>query len=189
MKMKKLMSRVAQSTVVGATLLMLGTPAHAEYPTIVTKDTLLDRVQIEDLLQNFMWIIEAPGGAEGILDLFSEDGALVMNGLGLKGKSSIRDFIKKQAAGGPPPIKGAFHLILNNYKIVINGNTATNVGIWTGVLSENPKTPPKVMEQGRYNDEFVKIDGRWYFKKREVTSDSGTPPPPPPPAGNKAEKK
>jgi hypothetical protein len=31
------------------------------------------------------------------------------------------------------------------------------------------------MEQGREYDELVKIDGRWFIKKRYISADSGMP--------------
>jgi hypothetical protein len=34
---------------------------------------------------------------------------------------------------------------------------------------------PQILEQGREHDELVKRDGRWYFKRRVITSDGGLP--------------
>lgn len=174
-------ARTAAIPAVACLTLLAATPSQAAYPQVVTQATVLDRLQIEDLLQHFMWALESPDISGGLVDLFTDDAVLQLNDQVTQGKQAMRDMIKKQGEN-PPPFKGKFHLILNNYKIVIHGNTATNEALWTGVLSENPHTPPKLMEQGRYTDELVKVKGQWLFKKRVVTSDGGMPPPPPPPA-------
>lgn len=161
--------------------LAVGAPANAAYPHIVTQATLLDRVEIEDLLQNFMWILESgSANSENLPDLFTDDAVLTLNDQTTKGKQAIRDMIKKQG-NAPSPFKGAFHLVLSNYKIVIHGDTATDEALWTGVLNLDVKAPPRVVEQGRYTDELVKVGGHWLFKKRVVSSDSSTAPPAPPP--------
>ena len=64
---------------------------------------------------------------------------------------------------------------LTNLKIVVNGESATADVVWTGVNSETVKSAPPFIEQGREHDELVKRSGRWYFKRRVITSDGGLP--------------
>jgi hypothetical protein len=65
------------------------------------------------------------------------------------------------------------HMLLNNPRIRVNGDTATAETIWTGVISDTVRVAPRLFEQGREYDERVKKDGRWYFAKRVITSDAG----------------
>jgi hypothetical protein len=67
---------------------------------------------------------------------------------------------------------------LHNPRIRIDGKTATADTMWSGVVSINVKDPPKLVEQGREHTELVKRNGRWYIKRRVVTSIAGLPTPP-----------
>ena len=64
-------------------------------------------------------------------------------------------------------------MLLNNPRIRVHGDTATAETIWTGVIDETVRLAPRLYEQGREYDELVKKNGRWYFKKRVITSDAG----------------
>ena len=56
------------------------------------------------------------------------------------------------------------------------GSTATADMIWTGLNSETVTSTTTVVEQGHEHDELVKLNGRWVFKHRWVTSDGGMNP-------------
>ncbi len=71
---------------------------------------------------------------------------------------------------------GTFRMVLTNVKIVVNGNTATADCLWTGVLSKTVTAKPEVAEQGREHDELVKVNGKWLFRNRIITSDGGMNP-------------
>jgi hypothetical protein len=144
-------------------------PAAAEYP--VTKlSTLLDRAQIEDMLVDYYAKLGTGGG--DFSAFYVEDAVLDVNGVVAKGKKPIEDLYKK-AAGESPARKGTFRMLLTNLKIVVDSTSATADVIWTGVNSETVKAVPQFIEQGREHDELVKRDGRWYFKRRVITSDGG----------------
>ena len=74
-----------------------------------------------------------------------------------------------------PGFKGKFHMLMNNPRIVVNGERATADLIWTGVASETVTSQPHLVEQGREHDELVKLAGHWLLKKRVITSDGGLP--------------
>jgi hypothetical protein len=143
--------------------------AFAEQP-VKTLQTLLDRTQIEDLLTGYY--TQLGTGSGDFSDYYVEDGVLDVNGFVAQGKKPIED-LYKQASEESPARKGAFRMLLNNLKIVVNGASATADVIWTGVNSETVKSTPQFVEQGREHDELVKQNGRWYFKRRVITSDGG----------------
>jgi hypothetical protein len=47
--------------------------------------------------------------------------------------------------------------------------------VWTGIVSDALKEPPRFVEQGRERDDLVKLGGHWYIKHRWITADSGLP--------------
>jgi hypothetical protein len=144
-------------------------PAAAEYPA-TTLSTLLDRAQIEDTLVDYY--AKLGTGGSDFSAFYVEDAVLDVNGLVAQGKKPIEDLYKK-ASEETPKRPGTFRMLLTNLKIVVNGKSATADVMWTGVNSETVKATPQFIEQGREHDEFVKRDGRWYFKHRVITSDGG----------------
>lgn len=141
---------------------------------IVTKETLLDRIQIEDILIRYYVDISA-GSGHNLSQYFVEDAVFDVNGMIAKG----REAIAKMYGGldeDNAHVGSRLHMLLNNPIITVNGDTATVWAIWTGVLNADMTKPPVIVDQGREYSELVKIKGKWYFKKRYITSDSNLPP-------------
>jgi hypothetical protein len=133
-----------------------------------TQDTLLDRIQIEDLISNYYWDIAS--GRHELSEYYIEDGILDVNGIIYTGREAILGAYTQGESESP---SRKIHMLLNNPRIRVNGDTATAETIWTGVILESVRLAPRLFEQGREYDELVKKDGRWYFKKRVITSDAG----------------
>ena len=150
-------------------LVLSAMPAAAD-DTAKTLETLLDRAKIEDLLVGYY--AQLGSGSHNFGDFYVKDGILDVDSTVAQGKTPIEDLYKK-AAEESPPRKGTFRMLLTNLKIVINGGKATADVIWTGVNSETVRSVPQIVEQGREHDELVKLDGRWYFKHRVISSDGG----------------
>jgi len=152
-------------------LLAPGAAALAEQMPI-TASSLIDRAQIEDLLVDYYSQLGSGHGAFG--DFYTADGVLDVNGLVAQGQHAIEE-LYRQVAHGTPRRPGTFRMLLTNLKIVVNGDSATADVIWTGVNSASVKALPQILEQGREQDALVKRDGRWYFKRRVITTDGGLP--------------
>jgi hypothetical protein len=160
--------------VLTATALMLALsarPALAEYP-VTTLVTLLDRTQIEDILVDYYGNLGA--GHRDFGSFYTEDGVLDVNGLEYRGKRAIDDLYAKLEQPSLLP-RGTLHMLMTNPAIRVNGDSATAEVVWTGIISDAVKAPPRFVEQGRERDEFVKLGGHWYIKHRWITSDSGLP--------------
>ena len=149
------------------------TPAHAQ-PSITTQVTLLDRIQIEDLLIAYYQPL-GPGSGADMAQFYTEDGVLDLNNRVYQGKPGIRQAYKDAATAAGPSFKGKFHMLMSNPQIAVHGDAATADLIWTGIASETVKAAPHLVEQGREHDELVKQDGRWLLKTRIITSDGGIP--------------
>lgn len=153
-----------------AVLLAFQAPQTALADNMQTpQESLLARIQIEDLISNYYWDMES-SGRDSLSEYYVDDAVLDVNGKIFKGHSEIQS---AYATSSIP--SGKFNMLMNNPKIRVNGNTATADVIWTGVLSDSVRVPPRFIEQGREHDELVNSNGKWYFRKRVITSDGGLP--------------
>jgi SnoaL-like domain len=147
-------------------------PALAEYP-VTTLQTLLERTQIEDLIVDYYALLGG-GHQHDFGSFFLDDGVLDVNGSVSQGKKAISELYDKLEQHPALP-RGTFHMLITNPKIVVDGESATADVLWTGIINDTITGPPRFVEQGREHDELVKRNGRWYFKHRVITADSGLP--------------
>ena len=153
-----------------ALVALLSISAQAADAPKVTAATLVDRALIEDLLVDYYG--QLGSGKHDFSYWFAPDGILDVNGVVGQGKAGIEKIYTDTAARSANR-KGTFKMLLTNLRINVTGNTATADMIWTGLNSETVTSPTTVVEQGHEHDELVKLDGRWVFKHRWVTSDGG----------------
>ena len=165
------MSAIRLIALVAALLSAQVGPALAQQPPM-TITTLMDRAQIEDLLVDYYSHLGTGGGDFG--DFYVADGILDVNGLIAKGQQGIKELYEK-VRHETPRRPGTFRMLLTNPHIVVTSDAATADVIWTGVNSASVNSMPQIVEQGREHDELVKRDGRWYFKRRVITTDGGLP--------------
>ena len=152
--------------------LSLAPPALAQQ---VTMETLLDRIQIEDMLVKYYYDL-ASGKAHEMSEYFTADALLDVDGTIAKGRAEIEKLYggarARDPSAAPRPHNG---MLLTNPVIEVKGNRAQAHVIWTGVTNKGVGQPPSLYEQGREDTELVKIDGKWLISKRYISSDSGTP--------------
>ena len=140
---------------------------------IVTQETLLDRIQIEDMIVKY-YVDMSAGKSHDLTTYYTEDAVLDVNGLVSKGKEAIEKLYAGLGGGGEAPaFKGAMHMLLNNSIINVDGNNATAWFVWTGYINDDIKKSPRALEQGTEYDELIKVKGQWFIKKRYITADSG----------------
>jgi ketosteroid isomerase-like protein len=165
----------SRALVAAVAVLLLITPIAAiAEDKIVTEETLLDRIQIEDLLIRY-YVDLTLGSGHDLAQYYSEDAVLDVNGMISKGREAIQKLYEGVGGGEEANLGGRVHMLLNNPIISVDGDTAKAWVVWTGVMNDDIKKPPRFLEQGREYDELVKRDGRWYIKKRYITADSGLP--------------
>ena len=164
-------SRVAVAAV--AILLLIPPILAIAEDKIVTQETLLDRIQIEDMLIRY-YVDLTSGSGHDLAQYYTEDAVLDVNGMITKGREAIEK-LYEGFDDGEANLSSRMHMLLSNPIISVNGDTATAWCIWTGVMNDDIKKPPRFLEQGREYDELVKRDGRWYIKKRYITADSALP--------------
>jgi SnoaL-like domain len=132
-----------------------------------TQNTLLDRIQIEDLMIEYYWAFSTKEGHD-IKKYWAEDGEFNVGSHVVKGWAAIENEYRppENADKGRPK----FVMLLGNPMIRVTGDTAVMDAIFTGLTSTDPNKAPIPSEQGTDHVEFVKIDGQWKIKKRVLVT-------------------
>ncbi len=169
-------ARIVYTLAVSAAILLvsLTQPVIAQQ---VTMETLLDRIQIEDLLTRYYYDLSRSNAHE-LSEYFTEDALLDVDGTIAKGRAEIAKLYQNPAPNSKEPAPAParrMHMLLSNPIIKINGNRATAHFIWTGVMNEGIGKLPQIVEQGREDTELVKQNGKWLIKRRYITADGRMP--------------
>ncbi len=136
---------------------------------------LQDRIAIEDMMfQLYAEITDYDGARETIGSHYTEDGVMDVNGIVMNGRDEIQAAYSGRRNEDVDPSE-TFVMLLGNPRIVVDGDSATLNGIWTGVVNPDLNTQPQIMEQGTETTELVKVDGTWLIKSRLITSLSNVP--------------
>ncbi len=165
-------------------VLLLPTPSTAiAQDKMVTEETLLDRIWIEDLLARY-YVDLTTGTGHVLSEYYTEDAVLDVNGTIATGHEEIAAMYggdgedaeegADDARDGQSPQVRA-HMLLTNPVISVEGDEATAWVVWTGLMNDDIKEPPRLFEQGREYTELVKRDGRWLIRHRYISADSGMP--------------
>jgi len=129
-----------------------------------------DKAEIEALLLDYGRYLDNRDFA-GYASLFARDGVWV-GGFGTIKAADIKAFMEK--AMGTQNTARNYHL-LSNFVITVNGDTATAWSRWAFVVPNPQGGGATIAQAGRYDDELVRENGRWKFKKRVASNDTGRP--------------
>jgi uncharacterized protein (TIGR02246 family) len=108
--------------------------------------------------------------------LFARDAEFVGGpGSPAKGPDAIGAFLEKAIGTNYPNSKGRnFHLYFNE-SIDLQGDRATALSKGGYVMAASDNTKADFLLLATYRDEFVREDGRWKFKRREVVGEIPVP--------------
>lgn len=123
---------------------------------------LEDRGAIQTLRMHFHECVNEKN-PDGIGELFSADAELHYSHLGTAiGREKITRFFQKGLSELVPFVKQYIH----NHSVTVNGNSATG-------LSYLEATPihknDSYQVAAKFEDEYAKENGRWYFKRVQLT--------------------
>lgn len=150
-------------------------PVAAQVP-ITTQETLLDRIQIEDMLLAYYYGFEVDEGHDWTA-MYTDDAVLDINGLVYRGKEEIQGLYTNYNEISPEEnVPGKVHVMMTNPRIIVTGDTATAHMIYTEVMNDSVYLAPRLIEQGREDTKFRKVNGTWYITERLITQDGGLPP-------------
>ncbi|HET8699596.1 MAG TPA: nuclear transport factor 2 family protein [Gammaproteobacteria bacterium] len=154
--------------------LTFGLGARAEE---VTAATLVDRLQIQDLITRYYNNFGRENG-ENFADFYAEDAELILGERHYKGRNGILEAYGRAPGQTPRPAPARFSFIvaIDNPLIVVHGNnTATAQLVYTEYVIEKQGEPVKVITQGKEYSNFVKVDGHWRYKTRLIKSGTELP--------------
>jgi uncharacterized protein (TIGR02246 family) len=97
--------------------------------------------------------------------LFTEDGTWHTAFGTATGRPAIADFAAGLRAHRSGPAPRAIHHV-TNVVITLNGDSATVRSNWTTV--QNAPEGPKIGSGGAYDDDMVKMGGKWLFRYRTI---------------------
>ena len=162
--------------VLGAACLALAcvSPVQAQE---VTSKTLVDRLQIQDLITRYYnnFGRENP---ENFSDFYADDAELILGAKSYKGKNGILEAYGRAPGQTPrpaPPPRYSFIVTIGNPLIVVHGKTATAQLVFTEFVIEKQGEAPKLITQGKEFGTFVKNDGHWRYKTRQIKGGTEVP--------------
>lgn len=132
-----------------------------------------DRAAIIDLQGRYLFAMDFQDAAT-YASTFAEDGVINWARGEIKGRKAIYEFMSsgtynptRDAEEGKWP--AASRHFITNQVIKVEGNTAKACTYWFQATNNTADRRTMVLGLfGHYEDELVKIDGRWYFKKRTI---------------------
>lgn len=136
-----------------------------------------DRAEIENLSNRYMVAVDA-GDIETVMATWADEGVLDWVGGVENGKPAIRKAMSGFGGGRKVEIpEGATsrprtrHQIINHV-IDVTGNTAKTTAYWFAMTNSTPQKDVQLLYFGHYEDDLVKVNGHWLFKKRKVYNES-----------------
>jgi uncharacterized protein (TIGR02246 family) len=125
-------------------------------------DEWIEQLAIQKLCSRYCHTIDAQD-AEGWARCFLPDGAFEFDGHVVRGHPALCEYAEAHTR----VLRGR-HMTLNHL-YEVSGDSAT--GRATTVVSIATKSGFKIMGQGAYEDELVKVDGEWRIRHRRVVND------------------
>ena len=132
-----------------------------------------DRAAILDLQGRYLFALDFQD-AKAYASTFSEDGIINWARGEIKGRKAIYEFMSSgvydptSTAEEGEWLAASRHFVTNQV-IKVEGNTAKALTYWFQATNNTADRRTMVLGLfGHYEDELVKIDGQWYFKKRTI---------------------
>ena len=151
--------------------LLAGSGAQAQE---VTAKNLVDRAQIQDLITRYYYNF-GKENPESFPDFYADDAELILGDTHFKGKDGIAKAYSRGSAPSPMSKAYSFNVTISNPLIVVHGDTATSQLTFTEYLIDKQGEAPHIRTQGREYATFVKANGKWRYKTRQIKG--GTEPP------------
>jgi len=162
-----------------ASVLLLATPAAL--PAADSLQTIADRTLIRELMDRY-GLVHDSGTPEEYADLFTADGEIAVAAGGpaiVKGREALigqarRDHERfgNEPAGNGKTTSIMRHLI-SNASITITGPDSASGYCYVTTVVKKGDVGPEILGISRYTDTYVKQDGEWRIKRREITTEFG----------------
>jgi len=168
--------RPGTAALITTALLLFPCAAQAQRPTQPKESVEMrlqrfeDREEIQSLLLDYGRFLDSRD-FKSYAGLFAKDGEWVGGFGSVSGPANIQAFMEKNMGTGPNRANN-YHL-LSNFVIAVQGDTATAWSRWAFVVPGQGGAT--ISQAGRYDDTLVREGGRWRFKRRVASNDTGAP--------------
>jgi hypothetical protein len=131
-----------------------------------------DRAAIEDLQARYLFALDFHD-PDLYVSTFTQDGVLDYGSGLVKGREAIKEVINRMpnpaATAGLRPAAARHNI--SNIVIKVDGNQAAGRSYWFHYSNDNPQRRGVFDGFGHYEDELVKIDGKWLFTMRKICNE------------------
>ena len=190
MKLNSIRQAIVRAAALGLCGVVLASAPAARAEDKMTVQTLIDRQMILDQITRYYYNF---GKAERQSEesFYAEDGELILGTRHYKGKEGIKQAYNRApatppagatpppsgaaAAPAPPRERTAFNVAIENPLIIVHGDTATSQVIFTEYRQDKVGDPMKFTTQGKEYATWVKVNGQWLYKTRQIASGSNPP--------------
>jgi SnoaL-like protein len=186
MKLNSIRQATVRAAVLGLCGVVLASAPAARAEDKMTVQSLIDRQLILDQITRYYYNFgKVDRQAEE--SFYAEDGELILGTRHYKGKEGIKQAYNRApaappagaapaVAAAPPRERTAFNVAIENPLIVVHGDTATSQVIYTEYRQEKVGDPMKFTTQGKEYATWVKVNGQWLYKTRQIVGNSSNPP-------------
>jgi hypothetical protein len=151
----------------------------------MTAQSLVDRQLILDQITRYYYNF-GKVDRQSEESFYAEDGELILGTRHYKGHEGIKQAYNRTPATPPPGAapavaaaapreRTAFNVAIENPLIIVHGDTATSQVIYTEYRQEKLGDPMKFTTQGKEYATWVKVNGQWLYKTRQIASGSNPP--------------
>jgi hypothetical protein len=177
---------IRQATALGLFCIALASAPAARAEDKMTAQSLIDRQLILDQITRYYYNF-GKVDRQSEESFYAEDGELILGTRHYKGKEGIKQAYNRApatppagaaapaVAPAPPRERTAFNVAIENPLIVVHGDTATSQVIFTEYRQEKVGDPMKFTTQGKEYATWVKVNGQWLYKTRQIASGSNPP--------------
>ncbi len=195
MKLNSIRQASVWSAALGLCCVALASAPAVHAEDKMTAQSLIDRQLILDQITRYYYNF---GKVERQSEesFYAEDGELILGTRHYKGKEGIKQAYNRTpatppagavpagaapagpapaVAAAPPRERTAFNVAIENPLIIVHGDTATSQVIYTEYRQEKLGDPMKFTTQGKEYATWVKVNGQWLYKTRQIASGSNPP--------------
>jgi hypothetical protein len=184
-KLNSIRQATVRAAALGLSCVVLASAPAARAEDKMTAQSLIDRQLILDQITRYYYNF-GKVDRQSEESFYAEDGELILGTRHYKGKEGIKQAYNRAPAApqpapapavAPPPPreKTAFNVAIENPLIVVHGDTATSQVIFTEYRQEKAGDPMKMTTQGKEYATWVKVNGQWLYKTRQIASGSNPP--------------
>lgn len=154
--------------VIAAALLFTPAAAHAEAEAATVEQRLQhleDKDAIRDIVQEYAVRLTSRD-FDGYVALFAPDGTWRNGNIVKNGRGEIKAMLQDMFPDTPPDyVNNDSYMLVSNIQIELDGDRAKANSRQLSIIRGKNGSPVPVLS-GRYEDEFVRLDGEWKILHR-----------------------